>query len=231
MKFQRGVISFFALLLLLGSSRGVFADMKSALDAVEKKDFKQAASLFTELAESGDVEAQYNLAMLLRQGQGVDQDYKGAAQWFRKAADQGLADAQFHLGNMYEFGLGVDQNFQYAAVWYEKAAKQGQPAAQTNLGVLYASGQGVKQDIIQAYVWLNLAAAQGVQAAFENREIVSKEMSEEMKTNVRKISREYYRKYLAPFQTQKIGHARRPPPPEAETKQPANHEQQDQHQH
>ena len=206
------------LLTAAGVFNPVWADMKAALDAVEKKDFKQAAVLFAEMADKGNAEAQHNMGMLLREGKGVEKDTKKAAQWFRKAADQGIADAQFNLGNMYEFGLSLDQSFQYAAVWYEKAAKQGHPSAQTNLGVLYANGQGVGQDIVQAYVWFNLAAAQGVQAAFQNREIVAKEMSPEMLKNVRKISRDYFQKYVAPFQTKPISHARRPPPPQSNVK-------------
>lgn len=203
------------LLLWLTLWNTAWADMKSALDAVEKKDFKRAAELFTELAEQGNAEAQHNMGMLLREGKGVEKNHKNAAAWFRKAADQGIADAQFNLGNMYEFGLSLAQSYQYAAVWYEKAAKQGHPSAQTNLGVLYANGQGVKQDIIQAYVWLNLAAAQGIQVAFANREIVAKEMSPEMLKNVRNLSREYFQKYVAPFQSKRISHSRRPPPPKS----------------
>jgi TPR repeat protein len=48
---------------------------------------------WTPLAEQGDADAQYNLGMSYRDGQGVLQDYKAAVRWFRLAAEQGLAAA------------------------------------------------------------------------------------------------------------------------------------------
>ena len=41
-------------------------------------------------AEQGDADAQYNLGVIYRQGQGVAPDDVEAARWFRLAADQGL---------------------------------------------------------------------------------------------------------------------------------------------
>jgi hypothetical protein len=56
------------------------------------------------------VQAQYNLAIVYYQGEGVQQDYKQAAAWYRKAADQGYAGAQHNLGLMYYQGEGVQQD-------------------------------------------------------------------------------------------------------------------------
>jgi len=130
------------------------------------------------------------------------QDSKLAAEWFRKAADQGLPGAQYYLGHLYDVGEGVEKNPELAVQWYQKAAEQGNPMAQTNLGVAYISGEGIKQDIILAYVWFSLAASQGLTAALENRNELKKEMSEELVNNAQRLTREYFSKYVAPFQPQ-----------------------------
>ena len=42
-------------------------------------------------AEAGDADAQFNLGVMYRKGQGMEQDYKEAFKWWKKAADQGHA--------------------------------------------------------------------------------------------------------------------------------------------
>ena len=177
-------------------------DVEAGIVAVEKQDYMTAYQIFKKLADQGDAEAQHNLAILYKQGKGVMQDTKLAAEWFRKAADQGLPSAQYYLGHMYDTGEGVEKNPELAVQFYQKAAEQGNPMAQTNLGVAYIAGEGVKQDIILAYVWFSLAASQGLTTALENRNELKKEMSEELVENAQRLTREYFTKYVAPFQPQ-----------------------------
>jgi len=202
--------------LLLCFPWPVLAELDKAFDAVHQKDYATAYQLFLEAAEAGNAEAQYNLGILIRSGQGTEKDPARAVSWFEKSATQGWADAQYQLGNMYEFGLSVPQSYQNAAALYQKAAEQGHASAQTNLAVLYANGQGVNQDIVLAYVWSNLAASQGIVEALQNREVVAQEMSPQMLQRVRAISREYFQKYVAPFQTEQsrrlVGQPPEPPP-------------------
>lgn len=176
--------------------------LDEALKAVEKQDYKTAYGIFKKLAESGDAEAQYNLGVMYRQGKGVKQDAAVALQWFEKSAAQGLASAEYYLGHLYDSGDSVNRDPVVAVTWYKKAAEKGNPLAQSNLGVAYASGEGVPQDIIKAYVWFSLAASQGLTAALENRNILKKEMSEELQQNAQRLTREYFNKYVAPFRPQ-----------------------------
>lgn len=177
-------------------------NVEAGIAAVEKQDYMNAYQIFKSLADQGDAEAQHNLAILYRQGKGVMQDTKLAAEWFRKAADQGLPSAQYYLGHLYDVGDGVEKNPELAVSWYQKAAQQGNPMAQSNLGVAYIAGEGIKQDIILAYVWFSLAASQGLTAALENRNELKKEMSEDLVKNAQRLTREYFSKYVAPFQPQ-----------------------------
>lgn len=204
MKCFNNQVRFYALSLLISLFFTTFAaplraDLESALKAVDVQDYLTAYQEFKKLASEGVREAQYNLAMLYKDGNGVMQDKETAAHWFRKAADQGLAEAEFQMGRAYDKGEGVKQSDEYAALWYRKSAEHGNPWAQANLGVMYAEGQGLKQDLVLAYVWFNLSASQGVSAAFDNREIIAKQMSKEMLANVRKISRTYFSRYVEPY--------------------------------
>lgn len=86
---------------------------------------EEALRLFRELAESGVLQAQFNLGTMYYNGQGTAPDYQEALKWYRMAADKGLKEAQCALGDMYEFGTGVECDLQQAAEWYTKAADQG----------------------------------------------------------------------------------------------------------
>lgn len=175
-------------------------ELERAVSLVEDGKYSEAFALFQKMAETGDPEAQHNLALLYRTGKGVEKNLNLSGQWFRKAADQGVSDAQYYLGHMYDTGEGVDQNRKYAYVWYRKAAEKGHGLAQINLGVLYANGLGIQTDIEQAYLWFHVAAAQGYRAAFENRKIIEEALEPEKLEALKKEARLYFQKYVLPYQ-------------------------------
>ncbi|NOZ52259.1 MAG: sel1 repeat family protein [Gammaproteobacteria bacterium] len=196
------IIQLVGAMLLLLLTNAVIASIEDGISAVENEDYMSAYTMFKELAAQGDAEAQYNLAILYKQGKGVMQDADEAVNWFRKAAQQGLASAQYYMGHLYDSGEGVKQDFILAKNWYTKAAQQGNASAQSNLGVLYANGEGIKQDIVKAYVWFSLAVSQGLTAALDNRNLLAKSMSSELLNNATMLSREYFQQYVAPFSPQ-----------------------------
>lgn len=77
-------------------------------------------------AEQGDVEAQFDLAVMYQLGQGVAQNYKEALKWYRFAAMQDHDLSQNNLAAMYYEGQGVAQNFVMAHKWANLAARQHQ---------------------------------------------------------------------------------------------------------
>ena len=119
-------------------------------------------------ADSGNSEAQLQLAILYAKGEGVTQDYAIAAKWFRAAANQGSARAQYDLGVLYERGRGVPVDLTEAAKWYLKAAEAKYPLAQFNLAVCYTKGQGIRKDLPEAALWYRRAALQGTVQAMVN---------------------------------------------------------------
>jgi len=189
-------------IFLLSVMSAVAANIEEGIAAVEQKDYMTAYKTFKTLAEQGNAEAQYNLAILYKQGKGAMQDAGAAVNWFRKAAEQGLASAQYYIGHLYDVGEGVKQDSILAKDWYTKAAEQGNASAQSNLGVLYANGEGGQQDIVKSYVWFSLAASQGLTAALDNRNVLAKSMSPELLKNATTLSRDYFQRYVAPFSLQ-----------------------------
>ena len=114
-----------------------------------------------ELAKKGDSVAQFNLAWIYANGEGVPENDALAVNWYRKAANQGYANAQSNLVLMYDNGEGVPENDALAVKWYRKAADQGDVNAQFNLGLMYANGEGVPENDAVAVKWFRKAADQG----------------------------------------------------------------------
>jgi hypothetical protein len=72
----------------------------------------------------GDIEAQYSLGRIYRDGEGVPRDDVQAMRWFRLAADQGMAEAEYSLALMYFRGEGAPRDEKAARQWYELATAQ-----------------------------------------------------------------------------------------------------------
>jgi hypothetical protein len=173
------------LLTIFGSSAagpvgaGPFED---GIAASARGDYVAAMALWRPLADEGDAQAQYRVAVMYDLGRGVARDYQAAVLWYRRAADQGHANAQHNLASMYELGDGVEPDYALAAAvgWFRRAALQGYAPAQCSLGGLYALGRGVRRDDIEAYKWLTLAMqgnpeihASVISLAKKNRDLVA----------------------------------------------------------
>ena len=146
------------------------AQLRMALRCDHDSLFGEAAVWYEMAARQGLSEAQNNLGVMLKDGQGVKRDAAMAVYWFRRAAQQGNVLAQSNLGWMFHGGRGVEQNYDSAHFWYRKAALQGHAAAQNNLGLLYRDGLGLRQDSDSARYWFLQAASQRLPQARHNLE-------------------------------------------------------------
>jgi TPR repeat protein len=118
----------------------------SGIAAFEAKEFRRSLQLLQPLAESGDAEAQYRLAIQYQAGLGVVQNPLQAYYWMREAAEQGHGLALHGLGIMYLYGECVDKNPREAAVWLQRAADQGFAGSMAALAGMYEQGLGVEKD-------------------------------------------------------------------------------------
>jgi TPR repeat protein/S1-C subfamily serine protease len=157
---------FLAALILLPQL--AIADFDRGLEAYHRGDYATALKEFRAGAEQGDMDAQYGLGVIYRDGQGVTEDVVEALRWFELAATQGYAMAQFNIGVIYAYGQGVPKNDAQAARWFHQAAEQGLASAQFELGIIYANGNGVQQDNAEAVRLYRLAAEQGHASAQNN---------------------------------------------------------------
>jgi TPR repeat protein len=143
------------------------------------------------LAEKGDADAQFKVALLYYGGRGVPRDYLEALTWFKKAARQGNPYAQYNAGYMYEKGEGTPQDYVEAANYYRRAAGQGNRVAQYTLGYMYEKGQGVLPDEVHALMWYNLAAIQGEAKAKAARDRITVWMTPAQIAEAQRLAREF----------------------------------------
>lgn len=147
-----------AVVLMLSSVLPISAQIDEARSAYEAKRYADAWLKYRPLAEQGNAEAEYYVAIMLSNGEGVKEDLTEANVWLNKAAEHGHIEAQLEIGLM----ASAAQNHGLALFWFQKAAGQGDVKAQFNLGVMYRNGKGVLQNDHHAMLWLRKAAEQGL---------------------------------------------------------------------
>jgi len=122
---MRRLLLVIVLFLALWTGTAQAGPFEDGVAATQRGDFATALRLWKPLAEQGHASAQYFLALMYGDGEGVPQDDAEAVKWYRRAAEQGHASAQNNLGFMYDNGRGVPQNDAEAVKWYRRAAEQG----------------------------------------------------------------------------------------------------------
>jgi len=132
-------------------------NLASGISAFEAKEFAKAFKFLSPLAEDGNAQAQYRLAVMYQNGLGHVRNDMMAFKWMRAAAEQGEALAQHGLGFMYMQGECVPKNEKLAAEWFRRAAEQGLSGSQMTLGMIYEQGLGVDKNEAEARKWYELA--------------------------------------------------------------------------
>ena len=84
---------------------------------------------FQQAADQDNASAQFNLALLYENGQGVPQDFSKAVKWYGLSAEQGNVNAQLNLGIAHLKGLGIKQDNANAYIWFALAADKGNAQA------------------------------------------------------------------------------------------------------
>lgn len=120
-----GKTTFAVLGVLLGvlvTATTVQADSYSdAFAAAEKGNYDKALSLFIPLAEQGNAQAQFNLALMYHGGLGVKRSEQQAVVWYQRAATNGSKEAQEFLAVGYQEGwFGLPRDNRQASYWFER---------------------------------------------------------------------------------------------------------------
>ncbi len=167
----------------------------------DKDDIAEAAKWYRKAAESGNGDAQYQLARLYEQGVGVPKSDREAFFWYLKAAEQDNVQAYVPVADRYREGRGVAQNGMEALRWYMKGAALeshmffwgSAGEAEMRIGEVYAKGLVVPKDLVEAYKWFNVAAAKGgdPEEAVQERDQIEEIMTREEIDEAQKRTMEY----------------------------------------
>jgi TPR repeat protein len=105
---------------------------------------------------------------------------------------------QFELGEMFQKN-DKTRDYGSAFKWYMQSAKHGYRRAQHRLGTMYARGTGVTRNYIKAYAWCKVSAAQHSRRAILKLRKIEPCLSADQISHARKLSKQYYELYVAPF--------------------------------
>ena len=126
---------------------------------LEKRD--QAVAEMERLAESGDINAQYLMGKLWRDGPLLIPDSVKAQSWLERAAAQGHAAAQYALGKLLLSDDVEVRDLQEGLRWLRTAAENGSHCAAYRLGKEYLRGKIVGKDANKAMAYFTQSAEAG----------------------------------------------------------------------
>lgn len=90
--------------------------------AAEKMQYQKAVQQWGPLADSGDANAQFNIAMMYHSGAGVPANEAEAVRWYLLAAKNGHPQAMEYLAAAYLNGwFGLKKDLKKAAYWEEQS--------------------------------------------------------------------------------------------------------------
>ena len=120
-----------------------------------------AVESMRELAENGDVHAQYFMGKLYLDGSLVIPDSEIAMNWFHKASTSGYAPAQYALGKLLLSDDASVHDSELGIQWLEHAAYNGNHYASYRLGKEYLKGEVVRKDTRKAMDHIYTSAQAG----------------------------------------------------------------------
>ncbi len=178
----RPVFLFLMLLCIIGgeafaqkrSNSPVYRDYQSPIIATRPKresvqeqwnDF-----MLVRQANSGEPEAQHELALRYLFGKGFPVDTAKCIYWLQEAVTQNLSEAHYNYGLFLYNGWGVVWNPFEAYLHFKYAAEHGVPEAEYMMGALHTDNLIVPRDWIVAFHWLNKSAKTGFDPAKRAKE-------------------------------------------------------------
>ncbi|PKK64692.1 kinase-like protein [Rhizophagus irregularis] len=129
---------------------------------------QEAFELFQKAAKLGNNAAQYNLANMYIDGEGIDKNYKKAFELSLGLAEKEYSSGINLLGFCYKYGIGTDIDEQKTFESYQKAANLGNSNGLNNLGTCYEKGTGTDINEQKAFESYKKAADLGNSSGMNN---------------------------------------------------------------
>jgi len=123
-------------LALMWFNRAAQNNFSKALNVTKVATVNETSQKFKfaqEAAKRGDARAQFDLAMMYKNGEGVTRNERLAFNYFHKAARKNHSEAKFQMGLCFAEGKGVKKQSQLARYWFKLAAKAGHSKAMAYL--------------------------------------------------------------------------------------------------
>ena len=117
----RRLLATLAMTSVLVTAPALAQDYNDGFIAAAAGDYETAVAKWQPLAENGDANAQFNLALIYHKGLGVPADEALAVGWYHRAASNGNLQAQEFLTAAYSEGwFGLPRNPELAQYWQER---------------------------------------------------------------------------------------------------------------
>ena len=139
----------------------LFVERVLAAYVIDIEKYQKKVAELKPLAESGDPEAQIQLAKEYYGGPDAKELMPEILALYGKAAEQGSALAQYILGVTYSEGWGVSKDDVKAREYFKIAAENNYHFSQYNYAIYLLHGIGAPKDEKEAWSWMRKSSAQG----------------------------------------------------------------------
>ena len=169
---------------------------KMATDFVKEKRYKEAVSIFEELARNNEHDAQYNLAFLINGGKGITKNYSEALFWAFLARLGKIEKAEELTEDLIDIVPEKvlkdvrEKVLKHLLVRFDNRDR----AVLTELGDFYLLILD-EQDFENAYLWYNVASAIGIENSGDIRDKVEKELEPDTIVKMQSASRKRYEEF------------------------------------
>ncbi len=154
--------NFLALFFIWGSlstwGNAYADDFQDGLVQYEEGHYHEAFKLIEKVAETGNANAEYKLALMYWYGKGVNVDYEKAFYWCKRAAHQDHMKAAYALSKMFQSDNLIEKDNQEAYYWFRRAAELDMENGKLAIALMYYKGTLVEKDIEAGLTWLQKAA-------------------------------------------------------------------------
>ena len=170
---------------------------KTATDLVKEQKYAEALTIFQNLANNNEYDAQYNLAFLISSGKGTTKNYREALYWAllsmlgKIEKGEKLSEELIEILPEKESEDVREEVLEHLIARFER--KDADVLMQ--LGDFYLSVLE-EEDFENAYLWFNVASAVGIENADEKRDKVEKKLEPDTIIKVQLAARERHKEFI-----------------------------------
>ena len=170
---------------------------KTATDLVKERKYAEALTIFENLANNNEYDAQYNLAFLISSGKGTTKNYREALYWAllsmlgKIEKGEKLSEELIEILPEKESEDVREEVLEHLIARFER--KDADVLMQ--LGDFYLTVLE-EEDFENAYLWFNVASAVGIENADEKRDKVEKKLEPDTIIKVQLAARERHKEFI-----------------------------------